>query len=104
MTDQNGATYSPITNYRGDVVQIVDTAGNVAASYSYDPYGKVLSAEPTGTLANQPLRYASYAYDSETALYYLQARYFDTDTARFISRDPDGGTLDNPSEQETPLA
>jgi RHS repeat-associated protein len=100
MTDQNNVTYYPITNYRGDVVQIVDTAGAVKASYSYDPYGKVLSAgETVSTLVNQPLRYASYAYDTETGLYYLQARYYDTDTARFISRDLAGGSLDNPLSQ-----
>jgi uncharacterized protein RhaS with RHS repeats len=32
-------------------------------------------------------------------LYYLQARYYDPETARFISRDPDGGDQNNPISQ-----
>jgi len=40
-----------------------------------------------------------YVYDTETQLYYLQARYYDPETARFISRDPDGGDQTNPLSQ-----
>ncbi|WP_378211786.1 RHS repeat-associated core domain-containing protein, partial [Anoxybacteroides rupiense] len=32
-------------------------------------------------------------------LYYLQARYYDPETARFISRDPDPGDKDDPITQ-----
>jgi RHS repeat-associated protein len=45
------------------------------------------------------LGYASYVYDRETKLYYLQARYYDPETARFISRDPDPGDSDDPKTQ-----
>uniref|UniRef100_UPI00366D0C9F RHS repeat-associated core domain-containing protein n=1 Tax=Anoxybacteroides rupiense TaxID=311460 RepID=UPI00366D0C9F len=34
-----------------------------------------------------------------TKLYYLQARYYDPETARFLSRDPYPGDLDNPITQ-----
>jgi len=36
-----------------------------------------------------------YNYDKETKLYYLQARYYDPETAQFISRDPDPGDADD---------
>ncbi len=56
--------------------------------------------QPTNPPAYKPtLSYASYVYDTETERYYLQARYYDQDTASFISRDPDGGTMDNPLNQ-----
>ena len=83
---RNGATYYYITNLQGDVMKMVDAEGNVVASYEYDPYGKVLSA--TGTMATaNPLRYRGYYYDSELEMYYLQSRYYDPNTGRFLNAD-----------------
>lgn len=31
-----------------------------------------------------PIRYRSYYYDIETGLYFLQTRYYDPETGRFI--------------------
>lgn len=87
------------TNYHCDVVKIVDANGNSMASYSYDPWGVVQQATENSAIAGQPIRYAGYVYDTETKFYYLQARYYDPETARFISRDPDGGDKDNPLSQ-----
>ncbi|MDD1504426.1 RHS repeat-associated core domain-containing protein [Lysinibacillus sp. CNPSo 3705] len=71
--------------------------GVTAATYDYDLWGNLLSAEPTDSrIKGQPIRYAGYVYDIETKLYYLQARYYDPATARFISRDPDPGDEDDP--------
>ena len=51
--------YYYITNLQGDVLRLVDADGETAAAYTYDPYGKVLTA--TGTLASvNPLRYRGY--------------------------------------------
>ncbi|AFQ43995.1 RHS repeat domain-containing protein [Desulfosporosinus meridiei] len=99
MTNASGTTFYYVTNFRGDVIRIMDGNGNFVASYSYDPWGKVLSVTENAAVAGQPIRYASYAYDTETQLYYLQARYYDPETARFVSRDPDGGDQDNPISQ-----
>ncbi len=46
----------------------------------------------TGSLADtigvkNPLRYRGYYYDTETSLYYLQSRYYDPETGRFINMD-----------------
>ena len=46
----------------------------------------------TGSLAGtlglfQPFRYRGYVYDYETGFYYLQSRYYDPTTGRFISAD-----------------
>ena len=65
---------------------MVDSSGNSVASYTYDPYGKVLTA--TGALAEKnPLRYRGYYYDSESGLYYLLSRYYDPAVRRFINAD-----------------
>ena len=82
----NGTTYYYVTNLQGDVMGMVDSSGNSVASYTYDLYGKVLTA--TGALAEKnPLRYRGYYYDSESSLYYLQSRYYDPATRRFVNAD-----------------
>ena len=83
---RNGVTYYYITNLQGDVMKMVDAEGNVVASYEYDPYGKVISASGTMAHAN-PLRYRGYYYDDELGMYYLQSRYYDPNTGRFINAD-----------------
>ena len=85
----NGTTtslYYYVLNLQGDVIQLVGTDGNIAASYRYDPWGRVISA--TGSMANiNPLRYRGYYYDTETGFYYLQSRYYDPTVCRFINAD-----------------
>ena len=62
-----------------------------AVTYTYDPYGKKLSA----TYADKEdyiarfniLLYKDYLYDEETGFYYLQSRYYDPEIGRFISPD-----------------
>ena len=44
--------------------------------------------------AVNPLRYRGYVYDSETALYYLQSRYYDPEIGRFINSDAYASTGD----------
>ena len=82
----NNTLYYYVLNAQGDVVRIIDGSRNVVASYSYDPWGKIISS--SGTLADiNPLRYRGYYYDSETGFYYLQSRYYDPEIGRFINAD-----------------
>ncbi len=79
-------TYYYILNLQGDVVKLIGTDGTVAASYTYDAWGNILSS--SGTMAEKnPLRYRGYYYDSETGYYYLQSRYYDPANRRFINAD-----------------
>ena len=85
----NGTPYYYIKNVQGDVYKVVTASGSVVASYTYDAWGKVLSA--TGSMAQiNSIRYRSYYYDAETGFYYLQSRYYDPETGRFISSDDTG--------------
>ena len=82
----NNTLYYYVLNAQGDVVRIVDSSRNTVASYTYDPWGKIISS--SGTLADiNPLRYRGYYYDSETGFYYLQSRYYDPEIGRFINAD-----------------
>ncbi|GEB65063.1 type IV secretion protein Rhs [Sinomonas atrocyanea] len=69
----------------GSTRLLTDAAGNAAASYTYDPYGNLI--KKTGA-ADTALRWNGQAQDLETGLYYLRARYYDPETAQFLSRDP----------------
>ena len=69
---------------------LLDGQGNCVVEYTYDAWGKVLSktGSMAGTLGNDnPLRYRGYYYDQETGFYYLQSRYYDPATGRFINAD-----------------
>ena len=78
--------YYYVTNLQGDILKIVDSSGNVQATYSYDAWGNLLSS--SGILSDiNPLRYRGYYFDEETGFYYLQSRYYDPQIGRFISPD-----------------
>jgi RHS repeat-associated protein len=98
---QTGVTHSffLVTTDRGDVIQLMDGAHNVFASYRYDVYGRptdtttqatnLLSAAWAAQICDQNvLRYASYCYDPHSGFYYLQQRYYDPLTRQFVSQDP----------------
>jgi len=86
----NGTPYFYLLNLQGDVIGIYDSTGTVVVKYAYDAWGKLIST--TGSMAStvgvkNPIRYRGYYYDSETDLYYLQSRYYDPETCRFINAD-----------------
>ncbi len=82
---RGGQTYSYLLDRLGSVRGLTDEAGNLVASYRYDPWGNLLSS--SGSVAN-PLRFTAREYDEESGLYFYRARYYDPTAGRFISRDP----------------
>jgi RHS repeat-associated protein len=69
----------------GSTRLLSDTSGAVAATYTYDAYGKLAAA--TGTITN-PFGYAGQYTDPETGYQYLRARSYDPATAQLLTRDP----------------
>ena len=74
----------------------MDMQGDIAARYVYDAWGDIVSVtDANGNaitdqnhVANQnPIRYRGYYYDTESGLYYLNSRYYDPVTCRFINAD-----------------
>ena len=67
-------------------MKLVTASGTAVATYTYDAWGNHLSI--SGSMAGiNPLRYRGYYYDNETGLYYLNSRYYDAETGRFINAD-----------------
>ena len=88
--DYNGTKYYYIFNVQGDVIGILNQAGQKIVSYTYDPWGKVLSVDGSeaSTIGQiNPIRYRGYYYDTETGFYYLQSRYYDPTVRRFLNAD-----------------
>ena len=81
--------YNVVTNSQGDVIAIYNWNGTqLVASYSYDAWGNcTITQDTTGIGALNPIRYRGYYYDSEIGMYYLQSRYYDPSTGRFINSD-----------------
>jgi len=82
-------------NAFGDVIAVYRNSDNVLiGTYEYDLWGNPVSVKEAasgrdtdGILGKNPFRYRCYYYDTETGFYYLNSRYYDPQTRRFISAD-----------------
>ncbi len=86
----NGNDYFFRRTVNGDIIAILNTSGEVVVTYEYDPWGNILSTggSMAATLgADNPFRYRGYYYDNESGFYYLQSRYYDPATGRFLNAD-----------------
>ncbi|MDI6842774.1 MAG: RHS repeat-associated core domain-containing protein [Anaerosomatales bacterium] len=101
---EGSAAASPVaffiaTTARGDAAELLDASGAPFALYSYDAYGnpgavltdataRIPAALAQAIAEANALRYAGYAYDAHSGLYYLSKRYYDPATAQFLTKDP----------------
>ena len=91
----NFQTYLFRKDAQGNIIGILDTNGNLVVKYVYDAWGnhKVLDADGNEITDSyhigriNPYRYRGYYFDEETGLYYLQSRYYDPETGRFLNAD-----------------
>jgi len=72
---------------RGNVAAVTNTAGTVAASFTYDPYGRVLAS--TGTSELTYLGGWGVLAD-ENGLHQTGMRMYDPEARRFLTEDPLG--------------
>ena len=85
-----------ICNSRGDVEELRKENGDLFARYVYDSWGNVIHiydangaeiTSSTNIAVQNPIRYRGYYFDAESGLYYLQSRYYDPVTGRFLNAD-----------------
>jgi RHS repeat-associated protein len=91
------------TDHLGTPRELTDADGRVVWAARYRAWGNVLEVvqdTESGNLspgeqinefsAAQPVRFQGQYYDTETGLHYNRYRYYDPDTARYLSQDPIG--------------
>ena len=79
-------------NLQGDIVAVYNSTGTKVASYNYiDAWGNHSASYTNGGASTgaqyNPFRYRGYYYDTDLGMYYLQSRYYDPNTCRFINAD-----------------
>jgi RHS repeat-associated protein len=71
----------------------MNVGGTIQARYQYDAFGNTRAQ--AGTTFNR-FTFTGHEKDTETGLYYFKARFYDSDTGRFLSQDPYLGEVNTP--------
>lgn len=71
------------TNPQGTVLATADAAGNLLTTTDYRPYGAQVMGAPSAGPG-----YTGHVGDPDSGLVYMQARYYEPTTGRFLSTDP----------------
>jgi RHS repeat-associated protein len=79
--------YAFAFDVNGNVSEVYDDTGAVAAHYEYSPFGEVTRSNGAYADANA-FRFSTKYLDAETGFYYYGYRYYDAETGRWLSRDP----------------
>ena len=88
----NNVRYYYEKNLQGDITAVYDENGTLKAQYVYDAWGNhTITVNIDGIAILNPFRCRGYYYDVETGLCYLNSRYYDPQTGKFINAD----TLNN---------
>ncbi len=82
------STHCAAYDGNGNVMALVDgSTGAASARYEYDPFGQTIRASGTAATLN-PVRFSSKLIDDETDLAYYGYRYLNSNSGRWLSRDP----------------
>lgn len=86
---KGGERYVVVKDHLGSIRQLVNTAGEVAASYDYLTFGGLgaVSEPESGFMS---YLYTGQEYDAEIGLYNYRARFYSPDLGRFVAVDPAG--------------
>jgi RHS repeat-associated protein len=84
---QNGAVYTYNYDGNGNVIGLLDEAGELVQQYRYDVYGMI---EAQSGAIDQPFTFSTKRLDPATGLVYYGYRYYLPNLARWLTRDPIG--------------
>jgi RHS repeat-associated protein len=90
----NGTTtYYYLFDNIGSVIALTNSSGAIAQSFSYDPYGQVLTSSIS---VDSRFKFAGGEYDTTTKLYHFGERFYEPQLGQWTQRDTYGGTFDAP--------
>jgi RHS repeat-associated protein len=87
-TSSTGATAWYMTDRLGTVRDVVSSAGTTIDHVVYGSFGNIINESSPSN--GDRFKFTGREYDSVTGLYYYRARYYDPNTGRFVSQDPEG--------------
>ena len=85
--DADGTIYTYNTNFRGDVLSVMDENQNCMAEYVFDAYGNIFN-QYNATGFSDNFGYRGEYHDPESGYIYLRMRYLDPTSGRFLTEDP----------------
>ena len=87
----NTSLQSYINGNNGSILKLNNSTSTNAQNYSYNAYGNIIENTTLKLLALQtvenPFQYNSERFDNNTALQYLRARFYNSETKRFLNQD-----------------
>jgi RHS repeat-associated protein len=78
-------TTVPLSDLLGSTLGMVNSAGSLFTTFTYEPFGKPTTG---GQSTTYPYLFAGMEYDAQTGLYHTLARYYNPTLQRFITEDP----------------
>jgi len=76
------------TDTQGTPIAEANSARTITATYDYKPFGSEVNNSPPDGVG-----FTGQISDPSSGLVYMQARYYDPDTGRFLSTDPDAARV-----------
>lgn len=94
LLELEGEVYAPVHDISGNVCALLDPEdGNAVETYRYTAFGEEKLFDAASRLihtSKNPWRFASKRTDPETAFVYFGQRYYNPETARWVTADPLG--------------
>jgi RHS repeat-associated protein len=95
MVTAGGEIYCYHFDASANAIALTDSGEEIVNAYAYTPFGQIANQSET---VDQPFRFAAQfgVMTEPNGLYYMKARYYDSEVGRFISEDPlgfNGGSL-----------
>jgi len=88
LSVEKGAdVFLPSYDHNGNITAYSDASGSIVAEFEYDPFGRLL--RETGDHVEDVVhRFSTKYQDQESGYYYYGFRYYDSETGRWLNRDP----------------
>ncbi|MGI6086315.1 MAG: RHS repeat-associated core domain-containing protein, partial [Acetivibrionales bacterium] len=78
-----------VKDFRGSVLALTDYKCKITTTYDYNAFGTPTEKNHVNDqgIRSNIYHYAGYIYDYTTSLYFVNARYYMPETARFMAED-----------------
>jgi RHS repeat-associated protein len=88
VTGPDAGNYYYTRDHQGSIREVLDSAGNVRASYGYTPFGRAYLLGPASNVIQPDFGFAGMFQLPGYGVYFTKHRVYDPDLGRWISRDP----------------